>query len=75
MTQDAVKKLSDSELSQVMTWAQAEIQERAEQRKREAIAKIRELAGAVGVSVAIGGVRGRPRKGPTPKPAKRESTN
>jgi hypothetical protein len=54
MTQDAVKKLSDSELSQVMTWAQAEIQERAEQRKREAIAKIREIAATVGVAVSIG---------------------
>ena len=33
---------------------------RAEKRKQETIAKIKELAGAVGVTVAIGGVRGRP---------------
>jgi hypothetical protein len=62
MTQEAVRVLSDTELSQVVAWAQAEIKARAEKRKQETIAKIKELAGAVGVSVAIGGVRGRPAK-------------
>ena len=31
-------------------------------RKQETIAKIKELAGAINVTVAIGGVRGRPSK-------------
>jgi hypothetical protein len=60
MTQDAIKALSDAELSQVAVWTQTEIKARTERRKQETIAKIKELAGAVGVSVAIGGVRGRP---------------
>jgi len=62
MTQDMVKALADGELVQVIAWAQAEQQARAERRKRETIAKIKELAGAVGVSVSIAGVRGRPKK-------------
>ena len=40
-----------------------EIKARTERRKQETIAKIKELAGTVGVSVAIGGMRGRPIKG------------
>jgi hypothetical protein len=60
MTQDAIRALSDAELSQVAVWTQTEIKARTERRKQETIAKIKELAGAVGVSVAIGGVRGRP---------------
>lgn len=60
MTIETVRALSDADLSQVVTWAQAEIKARAEKRKQETIAKIKELAGAVGVSVAIGGQRGRP---------------
>jgi len=61
MTIETVRALSDGDLSQVVAWAQAEIKARAEKRKQETIAKIKELAGAVGVTVAIGGVRGRPR--------------
>jgi hypothetical protein len=60
MTQETVRALSDADLSQVVAWAQAEIKARTEKRKQETIARIKELAGAVGVSVAIGGVRGRP---------------
>jgi hypothetical protein len=60
MTQESIRALSDSELSQVVAWGQAEIKARTERRKQETIAKIKELAGAVGVSVAIGGARGRP---------------
>jgi hypothetical protein len=60
MTQEAVKALTDADLSQVVAWAQAEIKARAERRKQETIAKIRELAGTVGVSVTIAGARGRP---------------
>lgn len=62
MTIETVRALSDADLSQVADWAQAEIKARAEKRKQETIAKIKELAGAVGVSVAIGGQRGRPVK-------------
>lgn len=62
MTQETVRALSDADLSQVIAWGQAEIKARAEKRKQETIAKIKELAGTVGVSVAIGGVRGRPKK-------------
>src|ERR1019366_8097161 len=61
MTQETLKALTDSEISQVIAWGQAELAARKEQRKQDAIAKIRELAAAVGVSVAIEGVRGRPR--------------
>jgi hypothetical protein len=60
MTREALKALSDSDLSEVMAWGEEERKARAEKRKQEAIAKIRELAGAVGVTVAIGGARGRP---------------
>lgn len=60
MTQETVRALSDGDLSQVVAWAQAEIKARAEKRKQETIARIKELAGAVGVSVSIAGVRGRP---------------
>ena len=68
MTQDALKALTDGEISQVIAWGQAEIAARVEQRKQDAIAKIRELAAAVGVSIAIEGTRGRPRRKPTAKP-------
>jgi hypothetical protein len=63
MTQETIKALSDAELSQVVTWGQQEQQARQAQRKQETIAKIRQLAGAVGVSVSISGLRGRPPKG------------
>ena len=62
MTQESIRALDDSELSQVVAWAQTEIKARTERRKQETIAKIKEMAGAVGVTVAIGGVRGRPVK-------------
>jgi len=62
MTIETVRALPDADLAQVAAWAQAEIKTRAEKRKQETIAKIKELAGAVGVTVAIGGTRGRPLK-------------
>jgi len=40
--------------------AAQEIKTREEKRKQETIAKIKQLAGAVGVSVSIGGARGWP---------------
>jgi hypothetical protein len=65
MTIEAVKALSDVDLAQVVAWGQAEIKARAEKRKQETIAKIKEMAGLVGVTVAIGGTRGRPTKSQT----------
>ena len=78
MTQETLKALTDSEISQVIAWGQAELAARMEQRKQDAIAKIRELAATVGVTVAIDGVRGRPRKArsaaaPERAPARRAS--
>lgn len=61
MTQDMVKAMSDGELVQVIAWAQGEQKARAEKRKRETIAKIKELAQGVGVSVSLSGTRGRPK--------------
>ncbi len=61
MTQESIRALTDGELSQFVAWAQVEIKARTERRKQETIAKIKELAWTVGVSVAIGGVRGRPK--------------
>jgi hypothetical protein len=63
MTPDTVKALTDSELVQVIAWAQAETKARTERRKQETIAKIKAMAAEVGVSVAIQGGRGRPAKG------------
>jgi len=60
MTLENVKALSDSEIEQVIAWGQAELKSRAERRKAETIAKIKQLAGSVGVRVAIGGAKGRP---------------
>jgi hypothetical protein len=54
--------LSDSELVDVIAWAQGEQKVRAEKKKQDTIAKIRELAGSVGVAVHIDGTRGRPPK-------------
>jgi hypothetical protein len=60
MKQDEVKALSDTELAQVISWAQSEIKVRTERRRQETIAKIKEPAGTVGVTVTIGGAKGRP---------------
>jgi hypothetical protein len=70
MTEQSIKALSDSELIDVVAWAQAEQKTRAEKRKQETIAKIRELAGSVGVAVRIDGTRGRPPKARESKPEK-----
>ncbi len=60
MTQETVRALEDKELEQVIAWAQEELRARAEQRKHDTIAKIKALAGTVGVSITINGKRGRP---------------
>ena len=62
MTQETVKTLTDGELVQVIAWAQGEQKARAEKRKQETIAKIRDLAKSIEVGVRIEGTRGRPAK-------------
>jgi hypothetical protein len=57
-----VTALTDSELIQVVAWAQDEQKVRAAQRKRETIAKIKEMARSIEVGVKIAGTRGRPAK-------------
>ena len=63
MTEQNIKALSDSELTEVIASAQDELKARAEKRKQETIAKIKELARSIEVDVRIAGVRGRPPKG------------
>lgn len=60
ITPEQIKSLPDDELEKFMEAGRQEQKERAERKKQETIARIRELAGAVGVRVAIGGARGRP---------------
>jgi hypothetical protein len=67
MTLNEIKALSDSELDGVIAWAQDEKRSRAEKHKQETLARIRELAGSVGVTVTINGTRGRPPKAPEVK--------
>jgi hypothetical protein len=69
ITADAVKSLSDDELARFVEAGIEEQQARAERKKQETIAKIKQLAGSVGVRIAIGGVRGRPVKAKAEKPA------
>jgi len=62
MTQEMIRALADKDLGQVIAWAQDEAAAREDKRRHDTIAKIKELAGAVGVSVTINGKRGRPPK-------------
>jgi len=62
MRQEAVKELSDSELVQVIVWAQSEQKARTERRKQETIAKIKELARSIEVDIKFARGRGRPAK-------------
>jgi len=57
-----VQVLGDSELAQVIAWAEDEQKRRTERKKQEAIARMKELALSVGVTVTIAGQRGRPPK-------------
>jgi hypothetical protein len=61
VTIDAIRSLSDEELEGLIVSAAEEKKAREERHKRETIARIKELAQSVGVQVAIGGARGRPR--------------
>jgi len=67
MTEDTLKTLNDHDLEQLIVRAQAEKANRARKRKEDAIAKIKELAGAAGVSVSIKGARGRPAQTGSPE--------
>lgn len=62
MKLDDIKALPDSELAQFRAAVETEQKERAEKRKQETIAKIKELARSIEVDVKIAGVRGRPPK-------------
>lgn len=62
MTQESVRALADKDLSQVIAWAQDEISVRAEKRRHDTIARIKELPGAEGISLTFNGKRGRPPK-------------
>lgn len=62
MKPDELKALSDSDLAQLAAAAEAEQKTRAEKRRLDTIAKIKELARSIEVDVKIAGVRGRPPK-------------
>ncbi len=63
ITLETIKTLPDDELDKFIALAAEEKKERTEREKQATIARIKELAGAVGVRVAIGGARGRPANG------------
>lgn len=64
---DTIKSLSDEELDRFIIAGERERADRAERKKQETIAKIRELAEQGGIRVAIGGARSRKAKA---KPAR-----
>ena len=66
MTKDDIKALNDKQLEEVNGWTDEERRERAEKRKQETIAKIRELAGSIDMPIKLG-TRGRPPKPKTNK--------
>jgi hypothetical protein len=68
VTIDAIRSLSDEELERFIDAGVEEKRARAERHKQETIARIKELAGPIGLVITIGGVRGRPKGG---KKAKR----
>jgi hypothetical protein len=66
ITLELIKGMPDDELEKFIGEATEEKKAREERRKQETIARIKELAGTVGVRVAIGGARGRPVKAKAP---------
>lgn len=60
MTQEVIRALSNDQLAQVLVWAHDEQKVRTERRKREVIAKIKQMAEEIGVSLSIAGRKGRP---------------
>lgn len=69
VTIEAIRSLSDDDLDGFIDSGVEEKKARAERRRQQTIAKIRELAESVGLPVSIGGVRGRPKGGKKPKPS------
>lgn len=70
VTTESMKSLSDEELDRLIDAGTKEKHAREERRKQETIARIKELAGTISVTVTIGGSRGRPKSGKKPKEAK-----
>jgi hypothetical protein len=70
VTIEAIKSLLDDDLDRFIDSGMEEKRVRAERRKQETIARIKELAESVGVAVAIGRTRGRSRGGGKSKQAK-----
>jgi hypothetical protein len=62
ITPEVVRGLPDDELARFIGVGVEEQRARAERKKKETIERIKELAGSVGVRIAIGGARGRPAK-------------
>jgi len=60
ITIEVVRSLSDDELDRFIDAGVEEKRARSERHKQETIARIKELAGTVGLSISIGGARGRP---------------
>lgn len=73
MTREALHALTDEDLSQVIAWGQEEQKDRAEKRKQETIAKIKELARSIEVGVTLAGTRGRPARNASAKAAQKYS--
>lgn len=66
ITMEVIRTLPDEELDRFIAAAAEERKTRIEREKQATIAKIKQMAGAIGVRVAIGGVRGRPAKASAP---------
>lgn len=60
MIEEMIKKLGDQELRELVIRGQQEVAIRARKQKEETIARIKALASAEGISIAIKGTRGRP---------------
>lgn len=70
VTTETVKSLSDDELDRLIDTAAKEKNAREERRREETIARIRELADTISITVTIGAARGRPKTVKKPKQAK-----
>lgn len=53
MTQEVIKKATDEDLGQLIKLAQAELKDRAEKRRADAISQIKKLALAEGLQVSF----------------------
>jgi hypothetical protein len=62
MKKEDIQALADEQLELVSVWADAEKKARTERTKQQTIARIKEMASAVGIMVSIQSPRGRPGK-------------